>query len=233
MQRMATTAIMLGYTVQFDALEQSRAQVSMRIHSFLSSEVGKNIFQTTDLMQGRNFDMREYRRFLRNLKNEIKGKLHVSDTSRGRVGLLTLAAQMERNQPDIMFVDYLTLMDKKGSDWQDVAAISSGVLSCAQEYQRPIVAASQLNRTNGLGKDPAGAEALSQSDAIGQDASAVITIKQNSPSTMTMKMAKNRNGVGGFKWYCQFQPQAGVFREVTYDRWAELKADDAAKDDDV
>jgi replicative DNA helicase len=229
MQRMACTAIMHGFNVQFDALEQSRPQVSMRIHSFLSSDVGKTIFQTSDLMQGRNFDMKEYKRFLRSLKDDIKGRLHISDTSRGRVGLLTLASQIERNQPDILFVDYLTLMDKKGGEWQDVAALSSGVLSIAQEYQVPIVAASQLNRTNGLGKDPAGPEALSQSDAIGQDASAVITIKQNSPSTMTMKMAKNRNGVGGFKWYCQFQPQAGVFKEVTHDRWSELKAKDETK----
>lgn len=231
MQRMATTAVMHGYTVQFDALEQSRAQVSMRIHSFLSSSVGQSIFQTSDLMQGRNFDIKAYRKFLKDLKDSIKGKLHVSDTSRGRVGLLTLAAQIERNQPDILFIDYLTLMDKKGGEWQDVAALSSGVLQIAQEYQVPIVAAAQLNRSHGLGKDPAGAEALAQSDAIGQDASAVITIKQNSPSAMTMKMAKNRNGVGGFKWYCKFQPQAGVFEEVTYDQFMQIKDDDATREE--
>lgn len=227
MQKMATCAVMNGYTVQFDALEQTRAQVTYRIHSFMSSQVGQQIFASSDLMQGRNFDLKEYKQFLRKLKTDIKGKLHVSDTSRGRVGLLTVASQIERNHPDIVFIDYLTLMEKKGGDWQDVAALSSGIKQMGSEYQIPIVAAAQLNRTNGLGKDPAGPEALAQSDAIGQDADGVVTIKQNSPSTMTMKMAKNRNGAGGFKWYNHFAPGEGIFEEVTHDKWLDLKDRDA------
>ena len=100
MMRMATAAIMQGYTVQYNALEQSRAEVSMRIHTFLSSEVGKQLFSNIDLMQGRNFDLREYRAFLRELKKQIPGRMHVSDTSRGRVSPMTIAAQIERKGLD-------------------------------------------------------------------------------------------------------------------------------------
>lgn len=228
MQRMATTAAMMGYTAQFNALEQSRAQVTLRIHSFLSSAVGQNIFASLDLMQGRNFDPRAYKKFVRELRNNITGKLHVNDTSKGKISLLSIAAQIERNRPDIVYVDYLTLMDKKSSEWQDVSALSGGLKNLAMQYQVPIVAAAQLNRAHGLVKnEPAGPEALAQSDSIGQDADAVITLKQMSPSVLIMKMAKNRNGPGGFKWYTQLQPGKGIFQECTYDQALELKDQDA------
>jgi replicative DNA helicase len=227
MQRMATTAVTKGYTVQYDALEQTRPQVAYRIHAFLSSSVGQQLFRTSDLMRGRDFDVQEYKHFLGDLKKKIKGNLHICDSSRGRVGLMTVASQIERNKPDIVFVDYLTLLEKKGNDWQDIAALSGGLTTMAGEYQVPIVAASQLNRERGIGKEPAGADALSGSDAIGQDAACVVTIKQSSPHTMVMKVPKNRNGEGGFKWYNHFDPGNGVFEEVLYDKWLALKDIDA------
>lgn len=231
MQSMATAAVMNGYTVQFDALEQSRSQVAMRIHAFLSNQIGKELYQTTDLMQGKNFDLMQYKKFVRRLKKDIDGKLHVADATRGRVGLTTIASQIERNKPDIVFIDYITLMEKKGSEWQDVAGLSSGLLSLAVEYEVPIIAASQLNRSHGLGREPAGPEALSQSDAIGQDASGVITIKQTSSKTMTMKMAKNRNGPGNFKWFIHFEPDKGLMKEVDYAEMLDLR-DEAKSEDD-
>lgn len=226
LQRWATSAVMSGSVVQFDALEQSRAQVSMRIHTFLSSEVGKEIFSNMDLMQGRNFNIKAYKNFLGGMKANIKGKLHVSDTSRGKVTPLTVASQIERNKPDIVFVDYLTLMGKKGSEWQGVAELSGEMKQLAMEYQIPIIAAAQLNRANGLGKDPAGAEALAQSDSIGQDADMVITLRQQSESVLAAKLAKSRNAPGGITWYMQFQPKLGVFKEVTYNQAQDLKATD-------
>lgn len=230
MQAMATAAVLSGYTVQFDALEQSRAQVGMRIHGFLSSQVGREIFSTTSLMQGRDFDLVQYKKFVRQLKKDLDGKLHVSDTTRGRVGIMTVASQIERNNPDIVYIDYLTLMDKKGGEWQDVAALSSGLLNLSVEYQVPIVAASQLNRNAAGGKEPGGADTISQSDAIGQDASGIITIKQTSSKTLMMKMAKNRNGPGGFKWYVHFEPDKGIMKEVDYSEHGDLR-DEARIDD--
>lgn len=58
MQCMAVNAILNGKKVQFDALEQTRAQVSMRIYSMLSAQMpgSKYVFSASDLMQGRNYD---------------------------------------------------------------------------------------------------------------------------------------------------------------------------------
>ena len=228
MQKMAVSALMNGYSVQYNALEQSRAQVGMRIHTMLSSQIGKDVFRTTDLMRGENFDLVKYKKFVRGLKKVLDGRLHVNDAQRGRIGIMGLAAQYEQTRPDIAYVDYLSLLDRKGNEHSDIAAVAGGLLGAAQEYEIPIVAANQLNRQYGLSKDNAGAEALSGSDAIGQDATAVITIKQTSALTLQFKMAKYRNGPAGFKWYCHFEPDKGVFKEVDYQTMLDLK--DQAKD---
>lgn len=234
MMRMATAAIIDGYNVQYNALEQTRAEVAMRVHTFISSEVGKELFQNLDLMQGRNFDIKAYKDFLKGMKTTINGRMHVSDTSRGKVSPLTIASQIERNKPDIVFIDYLTLMEKSGDgDWKSIARLSGEIKNLAMQYQVPIVAAAQLNRVNGMTKEPAGPEALAQSDSIGQDADSVITMRMTSPSVIQMKLAKYRHGLSGFKWYCQFQPTAGIFKEVSYDRANELKDEDDEKDDDA
>lgn len=215
------------HKVHFSALEQTRPQVTFRIHSFLSSDTGQSLFKSSSLMQGKDLDIAEYKRFLKKLKQRMKGNLHVTDARNGRVGLATIAAHIEKNQPDIYFLDYITLMDKKGGEWQDVAALSNSIKILAIRYGIPIVSAAQLNRANGLSKDPAGPEALAQSDAIGQDADAVITMKQTSPSTIVMRAAKVRNGKGNFKWYNHFDPDAGILQEVSHEKFLTLKDKDA------
>lgn len=233
MMRMAAAAIVNGYNVQYNALEQSRAEVTMRMHSLLSGAVGKEIFNNMDLAQGRGFDVGEYREFLYNLSGHIKGRMHVSDTSRGMVSPMTIAAQIERNQPDIVFIDYLTLM-QGAKDWQAIGEISGAIKNLAQQYQVPIVSASQLNRAAGIGgKEIPGAEALSQADAIGQDADAVVNMRMMSSSTIQMKLVKYRHGNSGYKWWCHYAPGKGIFKECSYDEALALKdIDDAADDDD-
>ena len=234
--RMATAAIMDGYAVQYNALEQTRADVSMRVHTFLSGSIGKELFRNLDLSQGRNFDLDSYKAFLTGLKDHVDGRLHVSDTSRGRVSPLTIAAQIERNRPDIVFIDYLTLMEKTGSgDWLSVAKLSADINEVAKRYNVPIVVASQLNRERGVAKrgEPVGAEAISQSDAVGQDADAVLTMAPMSKSVLTMKLVKYRHGLSGFKFYTHFAPTQGVFKEVNRDKAMTLKDQDDDQEDNT
>lgn len=233
MMRMATAAIINGYSVQYLALEQTRTEVAMRMHSFLSGAAGKQIFNNMDLAQGKGFDLGEYREFLYGMKDTIAGRMHVSDTSRGMVTPMSIAAQIERNKPDIVFIDYLTLM-QGAKDWQAIGEISGQIKNLAQQYQIPIVSASQLNRSAGIGgKEIPGAEALSQADAIGQDADAVVNMRMMSATTVQMKLVKYRHGNSGYKWWCHFNPGKGIFNECSYDEALALKdIDDAANDDD-
>lgn len=233
LQKMATAAVMHDYNVYFQALEQTRPQVVYRIHSFLSSTVGENIFRSADLMQGRNFDIKEYQRFLKKLKSRMKGSLYVADARQGRVGLMTVAAQLEKRHPDVAFIDYITLLDKKGQEWQDVAALSGGLKVLGLQNDIPMVCAAQLNRTAVTKRDePADAEAVAQADSIGQDADVLVTQKQPTASTIVSKAAKVRNHQGKFKWYNHFDPHNGVFEEVSYTKYVDLKDGDLDKDDD-
>ncbi len=213
MIRMACAALYDGLTTDYHALEQSRTQIEMRCHAFLSSKYGKQAFTVSDLMNGKNFSLLEYKDFLRDLRTHVKGKMHVSDTSRGRVTPSTIASFVEATDPDIVFVDYLTLMDT-GEDWRDTARLSAGMKQIAQRYQIPVTCAAQINRS-GVGKEPPGPETLSQSDSIGQDADAVVTMKQMSASVVKMRLAKYRHGKDNITWWCRFLPNTGHYEEIT------------------
>lgn len=212
--RMASSALYKGMTVQYDALEQSRAQIAMRVHSFLSSNNTKNSFRSMDLMHGKGFDLKEYKEFLQNLKANITGSLIVNDTSRGRLNPSMIAAQIERNKPDVVFIDYLTLMNTGGDDWKAIANLSSELKGIAMHYQVPIVAAAQINRM-AIGNDVPGPEHLAGADAIGQDADAVITMKQMSAHVIKMRLAKFRHGSDGQTWFNEFSPNTGKFDEIS------------------
>lgn len=230
-QLFAATAVMGGYNTLWNAMEQTRSEVTMRIHSLLSGQTGETVFANNLLMQGHGYDPKAYRAFLATLKRTIQGTMHVSDASRGKVSTTSLAAQIERYNPHVVYIDYITLMKAATPDWQGIAQISGELKEIAGKYKIPIIALAQLNREHGLGKEPASAEAIAQSDAIGQDADMVITLRQMSQSTMRMRLAKNRNGVGDVFWNVQFQPGKGIIKEVSRDTYERLQDKDADQGD--
>jgi replicative DNA helicase len=244
MQYFAAMSAAWGHSVVFNALEQTRAQVTTRIHALMSGCVYEKVynqknptgsFNSNHLMRGKDFSLVDYRRFLRELKSRVPGKLHVSDVSRGRVSPITCASQIERHQPDEMYVDYLTLMQKTGPDWQGVAQLSGDMKTLAANYQIPVIAAAQLNREHGLSREPAGPEALAQSDAIGQDADLVLTFRQWSKHVIAGRIAKNRNGEGDARFYIEFRPGDGIMREVSRnaaDDIIDQDKDEAAAEED-
>ena len=233
--RMAVAACFSGFKIQYDALEQSRAEIAMRVHTFASSEFGKDVFKNLDLSQGRNFSPRDYKEFLKGMRDEVSGKFHVADASKGAISPLTIGAQIERNRPDALFLDYLTLMeadDGGGDDWRGIGRLSKSLKGMAARYDIPIIAAAQLNRQAAVGKDLAGPETLAEADSIGRDADAVITMRQMSKRVIAMKLAKFRHGRDGFIWYTRFLPNTGYFEEITFDDAQDLIAEDKDEEEE-
>ena len=188
------------------------------------------MFKSMDLMHGKNFDLVAYKRFLKELSGKLDGRLVVDDTSRGRVSPSSIAAQIERNRPDIVFIDYLTLMNAGGDDWRAMAELSGEIKGIAMRYEVPIVAAAQINRM-AIGNDVPGAEHLAASDAIGQDADAVVTMRQMSQRVIKMKLAKFRHGMDGQAWFNEFSPNTGRFEEINGDDAKDLMDEDRANAD--
>jgi hypothetical protein len=214
---MASAALVAGERVQYDALEQNRKAIGHRFSTFLSSEYATDIFAAADLAKGSpHLDLISYKGFLQSLNESMPGELFISDQSRGKVTPLTIAAQIERNQPTIVFLDYITLMENE-KDWQSIAKLSGEMATLAQRYEIPIICAAQINRS-GEGIDPPKSSALSGSDAIGQDAAAVITMSRPSNSVMRLRLAKYRNDEDGQMWYCKFKPNTGCFDEISGDQ---------------
>lgn len=229
--RMATAACFAGKSVQFDSLEQSRGEISTRVHSYASSQYGRQTFKTMDLQRGKDFSLLDYKKFLKEMKNEDKGRFHIVDNKAGATSPLTVSAQIEKNSPDVVFIDYIQLMDIGNREGpQGFARLSSNMKRTAGQAHIPIIAAAQLNRKAEDSPDGGGTETLAESDAFGRDADVVLIMHQINSQIVKFKLAKNRHGKDGIVFYAHFDPNNGVLEEVTWDKAKDIMA--SANDDD-
>lgn len=229
MMRMAAEAVRTANDALYSALEQSRAQVGLRVQALLSHAT----YQSAALNRGEVRDLDEYRKFLADLKKKINGALIVSDQP--KITPDHLSGMIERNKPSIVFVDYLTLMrtSKSGAskDWLNVGELSSELKAIGEDYEIPVVSAAQINRAGADRKTIPGTEHLSYADAVGQDADGVITMVRMSQHILRARLAKYRNGEDGQKFSIHFAPGKGIVDEVSGDRANEIIEEDAAADD--
>lgn len=228
MNEWAATAAMKGYTAVYNSLEMPRTQLFSRMVPLLH-EPGGALINNIDLSQGK-VSMAEIDLFMKNLVDTIPGKLHIVDRARGTVTPATIVAQIQRLDPDIVFIDYISLMSNI-KDWQVIGAISGELKQIALQYKVPIVIGAQLNReavgmsNRGL---PPGPEDIAQSDMIGHDSDTIITAALVSERVIAMRCVKNRHGKGDFTWYTEFDPGQGVFIEISSQRKQELIEQDKA-----
>ena len=118
----------------------------------------------------------------------------------------------KRNNLGLIVIDYLQLMSSdsnKGNREQEISAISRGLKNLAQELNIPIIALSQLNRTDGAkgiswDKGP-GIYSIRESGAIEQDADLILMLwgadedeiaqDRSLLGKRKVRIAKARNGV--------------------------------------
>jgi len=228
--KMATEAVVSGKRAVFVSLEQTKAQITFRLHTMLANRFGYSL-KNRELMSGVNLDLNYYRGFLADLPKRVDGEFYVLDPSRGRVNPYTLSSIIERLEPDIVFVDYITLMQKESDEWQGVAKLSAECKEVALTHHTPIVAAAQINRLGEGGKKPPGVDKLAQSDSIGQDADVVVTMRKFSNKARQLLLAKNRSGTDDIVFYADFDPDEGRFNEVSYEEAMSLQAEAAMEED--
>ena len=203
---MSTAVIESGKKALYVSLEQPKNQIRNRAYSLLDHRI----------MQEESFKSIERR--VKAIKNRVRkgtyGELIVDDIGRGKASPTYIATLVERHTPAVVFVDYLTLMAKVAGDWTQIAAISSELKGIAMHYDIPVVTAAQLNR-NASEFDTPDARHIAGSDAIGQDADAVVTLKKESKRLIRYMLVKYRHGEDQIAWMTHFDPSAGMLKEVT------------------
>jgi len=114
-----------------------------------------------------------------------------------------------------------------------MAAISNILKETAVQRSIPILAAAQINREGDtMGNKPAKLKNLAQSDALGQDADSVITMKQLSKTVAVYSLEKNRSGEGGALWHTMYLPNEGRFDEIGFDRARDMRERDIEREMD-
>lgn len=127
-------------------------------------------------------------------------------------------AETIRYKPDLVMIDYLTLMDGprgfKGPQWEKVSEISRRLKSQAQGLQIPILSIAQTNRAGAT--DGARDDNIASSIGILQDSDVLFGLHQNKEmrenKQMELRLLKNRDGaIRDFAIY--WDVDSGNFRE--------------------
>lgn len=232
---MAAHALMTGEKVIIFSLEMPEEQIRTRMHSLIARQMGMDVKHSE--LHGRTYDPIAYRKLLKRIREEVSGELYVVDTSKGSISTAHVAS-MSKGM-GLAIVDHLGLMaspfgSRAVEDWRTMATISNILKEVAQVNSVPIIAAAQINREGDTsGWKPPKVKNLAQSDAIGQDADVVITMKRRSKTVAIYSVEKNRHGESGDLFHTRFLPNDGRFDEINFETARALIDKDIEKMEDA
>jgi len=212
LQQMAIAAAEGGWDVNMFSLEMTSKEVINRLHRIALRDV-KNYYELT---------MRE-RLDLMEKWQATNGRITVHDPSMGPVDAAVIAGSHDQDNPEcVALVDYVGLMrSTSGSrsidDWRAAATISNELKEVALSHRIPVIAAAQINRAGANSEGGPKTEHMGQSDALGQDADVVLTLRRESKRVLLANLAKNRHGIAGRRWNLILDPGKGRFGDISRD----------------
>jgi replicative DNA helicase len=225
---MSKHAIKTGNRVLFYSLEMSEEEMVGRFHAAFATELGYSTI-TVDSLRARSVDLEIYRKFIGELDERMTewgGDLHVHTPADGLVSPSAVASRCGEYQ--LTVIDYITLMQANNgagafTDWRVVTEISNSLKVIALAQKTGIVCAAQINRDGETGSAPPKVKNLAQSDALGQDGDVVLTMRAKPKNVAThFSLEKNRHGTSGVPFYTTFDPNRGVFAEISADHAEDL-----------
>ena len=223
----AAAAAMAGYHVGVASLEMPAHLVGRR--ALLRMVRKTDSYLTEDLMCDEESKRKQA---MDVIAGRCEGSIEIVDPSHGRINTTTAIAEMCHDKYDLVVIDHAGLLmtaDNRRAidDWRAMAVISNVLREITLETSTPILAAAQINREAERGNRdaPPKVSQLSQSDALGQDADVVITMKRLSERSMVHEAAKVRNGPS-LRWYTKFDPAKNLFEEISKEDAQELAGTD-------
>lgn len=191
-----------GRKVAFFSLEMSRDQLAQRLLAFDAA------VDISRLRQG-GLTSDEWDRITTATSNLYPAQLYVDETS--AITVQQIKSKLRRNKPDIVFIDYLQLLQSTGraeNRVQQVSEMTRDLKIMAKELNIPVVVCSQLSRA-GQAKGTSHVPQLSdlrESGSIEQDADIVLLLHRphyyeiggeetdEDPNKALCIVAKNRHG---------------------------------------
>lgn len=205
-------AASMGARVAVMSCEMPVMQYARRIHAWQAPDAA-----TLKLL--RSAELEDRAKGLHALP-PLAGAVDIYDPSIMRMNLRSvesLAAEY-----DLVWIDHVGLLaDHHGKraieDWRIAAIISNTLKETALRFNTAIGAAVQINRAGETASSaPPKVSDIAQTDALGQDADLVITLKRMGERSMLHNLAKNREG-HAIRFYTQFEPATASFKEITGD----------------
>jgi replicative DNA helicase len=215
-------AVMQGKKVILYPLEMSYFETAARLYTLFSSDIhGQHkVIKNFDIIHGK-VDKRKIVRFMNTLEDRFPGQLYVAD-----VGLLAdpytnerIEAEVEAYQPDMFWVDYLTLLkvtsgNKNENEASGIRRLSNGIKGTATRRNVVGGCSAQVNREGlraGAGLIPR-LEHISFGDSIGHDSDLVIGAAKDK-EYLYYGVVKNRNGPEIPKTRLRFEVNRGKIED--------------------
>lgn len=181
MGRMVYQAALQGYGVGIISLEMTDNQIAARISSLVTDIEYWRIYRS------RLADEEQKNYFYKKTAELSELPIYISDET--GVDISDVKAKIARlkskNKIDVLFIDYLQLLDTDDKDRntnreQQVSKMSRGIKLMAKEYNIPIVVLAQLNRLSEASSDKKPKlHNLRESGSLEQDADGVIFLHRD------------------------------------------------------
>lgn len=202
----------MGARVAVMSCEMPMVQYARRLHAWQAPD--KAVLKLL-----RSTETKERQRGLKKLP-ALSGSVDVFDPSVMRMNLRSVEALAA--EYDVVWIDHVGLLaDHHGKraieDWRVAALISNSLKETALSFHCALAGAVQINRAGETASmSPPKVSDLAQTDALGQDADIVITLKRLGERSMLHSLGKNREG-HNIRFYTQFEPASASFAEITGD----------------
>jgi replicative DNA helicase len=223
-----TEAAWDGARVGMFSPEMTRAQHECRFHTLLSAkrEVQealnlKGAFRNRQLRDGHGFNLKEYRRFLQWLDENMKGEIHLFTQKyrREKMSLSYIESRIEDYGLDMVCVDpiyKLRAPKARNSRWEELGEIVDRLVDISHTFNIPVIMSNQASRAL-VGKrgDAPTKDSSFGADSPVQEANCVIGVKHYSDERqMKFRCDKNRDGEQ-FTFTAKFHPNVGILEDIT------------------
>jgi replicative DNA helicase len=216
LQEFLKSAWQQGYRVGLYSGEMSATKVGYRIDALI------NHFSNTNLIRGH--EEPEYADFINWLSQQPNPFYIITRKELGgKATIPKLRAFVESNKIDILGIDQYSLMEDSRKQKGDpkrtqLDHITDDLMQLSSDYGIPVIGLAQSNRLGVVKIDDEDAEApdvdnISESDAIGQNSSRVIGMRQTGAG-LEMIIRKNREGKVGGKVTYFWDIDRGTFKYI-------------------